>query len=65
MNNKEEEFVYSDAVASLEKIASEVEDPSTGLEDIEKRIAEADKLVAQCRSYLRTARKKADSFENS
>ena len=56
-------FDYEKAVAELEKIAAEVEDPATGIGDIDKYIRRADKLIAGCRNYLRTAREKTDSIE--
>ena len=59
-----EEFDYQKALARLEEIAAKVEDPSTGLEDIDKYVRESEQLVAGCRAYLRTVREKIDkSFE--
>lgn len=58
-------FVYSEAVASLEKIAAAVEDPATSLEDIEKYISQADSLIAGCRNYLRSAREKVSNLETN
>ena len=59
-----EEFDYQKALARLEEIAAKVEDPSTGLEDIDKYVRESEELVAGCRAYLRTVREKIDrSFE--
>lgn len=59
-----EEFDYQKALSRLEEIAAKVEDPSTGLEDIDKYVRESEELVAGCRAYLRTVRKKIDdSFE--
>lgn len=54
-----EKFDYAAAVAELEKIAATVEDPSTGLGDIDKYIKRSDELIAQCREYLRSVREKA------
>lgn len=59
----EEKFDYAKAVAELEKITAEVEDPATGIGDIDKYIRRADELIAGCRKYLRTAREKTDSME--
>ncbi len=59
----EKGFDYAAAVGELEKIASKVEDPSTGLDDIDKYIRKADRLIASCRKYLRTAREKAEAME--
>lgn len=57
-----EKFDYAGAVEALEKIAAKVEDPSTGIDDIDRYVTEADKLVAGCRAYLRGVR---DKLENS
>jgi len=59
----EEKFDYAKALAALEEIASRVEDPSTSLEEIDKFVAEADKLVSQCRAYLRSAREKTEKLD--
>ena len=58
-----ENFNYNQALAELEKIAQKVEDPSTGLEDVDKLIARADELVSACREYLRSARASADGLQ--
>lgn len=55
-----EEFNYAEAIAELEKIAAEVENPSTGIDDIDKYIRRSDELVAKCRAYLRAARANID-----
>lgn len=48
----------------LEKLAIKVEDPATGLDDIDAYVKRSDELIAQCRAYLRTVREKVDtSFE--
>lgn len=57
------EFNYKQALEELEKIAQKVEDPSTGLEEIDKLIARADELVAACREYLRTARERVEGLQ--
>ena len=54
-----EKFDYAKALAALE----EIEDPSTSLEEIDKFVAEADKLVSQCRAYLRSAREKTEKLD--
>lgn len=54
-----EKFDYGKAMAELEKIAATVEDPSTGLEEIDKYIRRSDELIAACREYLRSVREKA------
>lgn len=57
-----EKFDYAAALKELEKIAVKVEDPSTGIDDIDKCIRRSDELIAGCREYLRTARKKLDTL---
>lgn len=49
-----DKFDYTSALKKLEAIANKVEDPATGLEDIDKLIAESAKLIEQCRKYLRS-----------
>ena len=56
-------FDYAAAVDELEKIAARVEDPGTGIGDIDKYIGRAGELITACRKYLRTARAKTDSIE--
>ena len=55
-----EEFDYAKAVEELEAIASKVENPETGIDDIEKCIRRSEELVEACRAYLRGAREKLD-----
>jgi len=59
---KIESFDYGKAVKELEEIASKVEDPETGIEDIDKYITRSTELVEQCRNYLRTAREKVENL---
>ena len=56
-----EEFDYQKAIAELEKIAEKVEDPSTGLDDIDRYVKQSEELISKCRAYLRTVREKVDS----
>ena len=56
-----EDFNYQNAVEELEKLAAEVEDPSTGLDDIDKYVKRAGELVNACRTYLRKVRDKVDN----
>lgn len=53
-----ESFDYSKAMEELEKIAVLVEDPSTGLSEIDKYIKRSDELIEACRGYLRKQRDK-------
>lgn len=57
----EKEFDYTRAVEELEAIAEKVEDPNTGIDDIEKYIKRSEELVAACRAYLRGAREKLEN----
>ena len=57
-----EVFDYNEAVAELEKIAARVEDPATGLDEIDRCIKRSDELIGRCREYLRTARQKTDNL---
>lgn len=51
-----EKFEYSKAIEELEAIAAKVEDPSTGIGDIDKYMKRSQELLEACRSYLRGAR---------
>ena len=57
----EKEFDYTKAVEELETIAEKVEDPNTGIDDIEKYIKRSEELVSACRAYLRGAREKLEN----
>ena len=57
-----EKFNYNEAIVELEKIAARVEDPATGLDEIDRCIKRSDELIGRCREYLRTAREKTDSL---
>ena len=58
-----EEFNYNKAVEELESIAAKVEDPNTGIGDIEKHIKRSRELIEACRAYLRGAREKLDALD--
>lgn len=58
----EEQFDYNAAVAELEKIAAKVEDPATGLDEIDRCIRRSDELIGRCRDYLRTVRNTVDNL---
>jgi exodeoxyribonuclease VII small subunit len=59
----ENKFDYAKAIEELEAIAAKVEDPKTGIDDIEKYIRRSEELVSACRAYLRGAREKLDEIE--
>ena len=59
-----EKFDYAKAMEELEAIAAKVEDPKTGIEDIDKYIKRSEELVNACREYLRGAREKLDGLSS-
>ena len=59
----ENKFDYTKAIEELEAIAAKVEDPKTGIDDIDKYIKRSEELVAACREYLRGAREKLDALQ--
>ena len=59
-----ETFDYAKAVEELEAIAAKVEDPQTGIGDIDRYIKRSEELIAACRAYLRGAREKLDAMDN-
>ena len=58
----EERSDYNEAIAELERIAARVEDPATGLDEIDRCIKRSDELIARCREYLRTVRNKVENL---
>ena len=58
----EEKFDYNEAIAELEKIAVRVEDPATGLDEIDRCIKRSDELIGRCREYLRIVRNQIDTL---
>ena len=57
-----EKFEYKKAVETLEKILAKVEDPATGIDDIDKYVRQAEELTSRCREYLRGVREKVDEI---
>jgi exonuclease VII small subunit len=49
-------FDYKKAVEELEAIAAKVEDPKTGIDEIDKYLKRSQELLEACRAYLRGAR---------
>ena len=64
MKRDMEEFNYTKAVEELESIAAKVEDPQTGIDDIDRYIRRSEELIEACRAYLRGARDKVDNMNN-
>jgi exonuclease VII small subunit len=60
-----QKFEYAKAVEELEAIAAKVENPETGIDDIDKYMKGSQELIAACRDYLRGAREKLESFEEN
>ena len=60
----EQEFDYKKAIEELEAIAAKVEDPQTGIEDIDRYIKRSEELINSCRDYLRGARQKLDGLSS-
>ena len=56
IKNMAEEFDYAKAMEELETIAQKVEDPKTGIGEIDKYMKRSQELVAACREYLRGVR---------
>ena len=55
-----EGFDYNKAVREIEEMLQRVEDPSTGLDEIDKCIKRSAELVRECRTYLRTLKTKTE-----
>lgn len=51
-----EKFDYAKAVEELEAIAAKVEDPNTGVDDIDRYVKRSLELLEACRAYLRGVR---------
>jgi len=54
-----EGFDYSKAVEELEAIAAKVEDPHTGIDDIDKFIKRSEDLIGACRAISARCQGKA------
>lgn len=57
----EEKFEYAKAIEELEAMASKVEDPQTGIDDIDRYMKRSQELIEACRAYLRGAREKLEA----
>ena len=51
-----EKFDYNKAIEELEAIAAKVENPQTGVGEIDKYMKRSQELLEACRAYLRGAR---------
>ena len=60
----EEKFDYSKAIAELEEIAKKVEQPETGLDDVDTLVSRSKALLKQCRDYLKDVKEKIDALED-
>ncbi len=61
---EQQKFDYAKAMAELEEIAKKVEDPATGLDDIDALVARSKVLIKACREYLRGVKEKIDSLSS-
>ncbi len=57
----EEKFNYMKAMEELEAMAAKVEDPATGIDDIDRYMKRSQELLEACRAYLRGAREKCQA----
>lgn len=57
----EKKFEYAKAIEELEAMASKVEDPQTGIGDIDRYMKRSQELIEACRAYLRGAREKLEN----
>ena len=57
-----EQFDYGKAVEELESIAAKVEDPQTGIDDIDVCIRRSAELIESCRAYLRGSRERLNDL---
>ncbi len=58
-------FDYAKAMAELEKMASDAQNPATSLDDVGEMVKRARKLVGDCREYLRSLRDAIDSEDEN
>lgn len=59
-----DKFDYAKAVEELEAIAAKVEDPQTGIDDIDRCIRRSEELIAACRACLRGVRERLDDMND-
>ena len=59
-----DKFDYAKAVEELEAIAAKVEDPQTGIDDIDRCIRRSEELIAACRAYLHGVRERLDDMND-
>lgn len=58
----EDNFDYNKALEELEALAAKVEDPETGIDDIDASIKRAAELISKARAYLRSSREKLENL---
>ncbi|MCQ2142856.1 MAG: exodeoxyribonuclease VII small subunit [Bacteroidales bacterium] len=58
----EDNFDYDKALEELEALAAKVEDPETGIADIDASIKKAAELIEKARAYLRSSREKLENL---
>jgi len=57
-----EKFNYAEAIEELEGLVKKVEDPSTGIDEIDRCIKRSDELIRLGRNYLRELQDKTNSL---
>ena len=57
----DENFDYAKAMAELEKMAEDAQNPATSLDDVGAMVKRARTLVVDCREYLRSLREEIDA----
>lgn len=57
----DENLDYAKAMAELEKMAEDAQNPATSLDDVGAMVKRARTLVADCREYLRSLREEIDA----
>ena len=62
---EDKKYDYAKAVEELEKIAAKVEDPATKLDDIDALVARSNKLLKDCRAYLRSVKERIDKLDEA
>lgn len=51
-----DKFDYTAAMDRIEKLINKIEDPQIGIDEMKSDMAEAKRLIAACREYLRSER---------
>ncbi len=60
----EKKFDYEAALERLEKLVSEIEDPSVAVAKLPEKVEEAVKLIEQCRKFLKKSEEDINKIIN-